>query len=433
MPSITVELLVIFALLLVNGVFAMSEMALVAARKTRLEHRAEDGDAGARAALDLAAHPTNFLSTVQVGITLVGVLAGAFGGAGIARVLAARFAAVPWLAPYAEPVALGLVVAGITYLSLIIGELVPKRIALGHPERVASLVARPMRLVAKVGAPLVALLTGSTNLVFRLLGMRATADAGVTELDIRAMVEQGAESGVVQRAEHEIVENAFRLGDRQAGSIMTPRPDVRWVDADCPADEIRAQVEAVGDARFLVCARSFDQVLGIAHAEELLARSLRGEPFDVRAGLHQPLFVPETMPAFNLLEEFRRSRQQVAVVLDEFGGTEGVVTLDDILEALVGDLPEAGDVGGPELVRQPDGSWLVDGGMALEDLEAALDLDPMPEEERRGVRTVAGLVLARIGHLPRTGESVTVGATTFRVEALDGRRVARLRVETRAS
>src|SRR5687767_2497647 len=181
MPSITVELLVIFALLLVNGVFAMSEMAVVAARKTRLEHRAEDGDAGARAALDLAAHPTNFLSTVQVGITLVGVLAGAFGGAGIARVLAARFAEAPWLAPYAEPVALGLVVAGITYLSLIIGELVPKRIALGHPERVASLVARPMRLVAKVGAPLVAVLTGSTNLVFRLLGMRATADAGVTE------------------------------------------------------------------------------------------------------------------------------------------------------------------------------------------------------------------------------------------------------------
>src|SRR5215207_6707659 len=228
MSYIALELSVIFFLLVINGVFAMSEMAVVAARKTRLEHRAEGGDAGARAALDLAAHPTNFLSTVQVGITLVGVLAGAFGGAGIAEALAAQFAAVPWLASYAEPVAFGLVVAAITYLSLVLGELVPKRIALGNPERVAALVARPMRLVSKVGAPLVYLLTGSTNVVFRLLGIPSSGEPGVTEQDIRAMVEQGAETGAVAPVEHEIVENAFRLGDRNVGGIMTPRPDVRW-------------------------------------------------------------------------------------------------------------------------------------------------------------------------------------------------------------
>src|SRR5215208_2909261 len=294
----TAEVFIILLLLVLNGVFAMSEMAIVAARKTRLEHRAEDGDAGARAALDLAAHPGNFLSTVQVGITLVGVLAGAFGGAGIAEVLAARFAEVPWLAPYAEPLALGVVVASITYMSLVIGELVPKRIALSSPERVAALVARPMRLVARVGAPLVALLTGSTNVVFRALGMRATVDPAVTEQDIRAMVEQGAEAGVVQTAEHAIVENAFRLGDRQVGSIMTPRPDIVWVDVASPPAELREQLASLGRPRVLVCEGDVDNALGVVHAEDLLSRCLAGNALDLRAALHQPLFVPETMPVF---------------------------------------------------------------------------------------------------------------------------------------
>jgi putative hemolysin len=428
MSSITTELFVILLLLVLNGVFAMSEMAVVAARKTRLEQRAEDGDAGARAALDLAAHPTNFLSTVQVGITLVGVLAGAFGGARIAEALAARFATVPWLAPYAHPVAFGVVVAAITYLSLILGELVPKRVALGNPERVAALVARPMRLVSRVGAPLVALLTGSTNLVFRMLGMRVTVDPAVTEQDIRAMVEQGAEAGVILTAEHAIVENTFRLGDRQVGSIMTPRPDVRWLDVERPLDEFREELASVGEPRFLVCEGDLDNVLGIVYVEDLLARCLTGQAPDLRSALHQPLFVPDTMPALRLVEEFRRERQQVAVVLDEFGGVQGVATVDDILEALVGDLPEPGDTDRPEVERQPDGSWLVDGAVALEDFEAALHIDPLPEEDRRGVRTVAGLIMAHLGRIPRPGEAVEVGETRLTVERMDGRRVDRVRV-----
>ena len=429
MSVITVELLVILALLLMNGVFAMSEMAIVAARKTRLEHRAEEGDAGARAALDLAAHPSNFLSTVQVGITLVGVLAGAFGGAGISEALAARFADVPWLARYAEPLAFGAVVAAITYLSLVVGELVPKRIALGSPERVAAFVARPMRLVARVGAPLVALLTGSTNVVFRVLGMRATADAGVTEQDIRAMVEQGAEAGVVQTAEHEIVENTFRLGDRQVGSIMTPRPDIVWVDLASPPGELRERLASLGRPRVLVCEGDVDNALGVVHAEDLLSRCLAGDALDLRAALHQPLFVPETMPVFQLLEEFRRSRQRVALALDEYGGVQGEVSVDDIVEALVGDLPERGEADRPEIVRAPDGTWVVDGAAAVEDLTATLDVD-LPAEDRRDYRTVAGLVLTWLGHVPAVGDQVDVGDLHLQVAEMDGRRIAQVRVST---
>ena len=428
MSYIALELSIILLLLVINGVFAMSEMAVVAARKTRLEHRAEEGDAGARAALDLAAHPTNFLSTVQFGITLVGVLAGAFGGAGISEALAASFADVPWLAPYAEPVAFTLVVAAITYLSLILGELVPKRIALGNPERVASLVARPMRIVSKVGAPLVGVLTGSTNLVFRMLGVRATTDPGVTEQDIRAMVEQGAEAGVVQTAEHAIVENAFRLGDRQVGSIMTPRPDLAWIEIADALAGLREHLARVGRPRVLVCEGDVDNVLGVVHAEDLLARCLAGDPFDLRAAMHQPLFVPETMPVFQLLEEFRKSRLQVAVTLDEYGGVLGMVTVDDIVEALVGDLPERGEAGEPEIVREPDGTWVVDGAVAVEDLTAALDVDLPEDEERRDYRTVAGLVLTRLGHLPTVGEQVDVGDLHLQVAEMEGRRIAQVRV-----
>lgn len=433
MSVITLEIGVILLLLVVNGVFAMSEMAVVAARKTRLEHRAEQGDKGAAAALELAAHPTNFLSTVQVGITLIGVLAGAFGGAGIAEVLAERLRGVSWLAEYAEPVAFSLVVAAITYFSLIVGELVPKRIALGNPERVAALVARPMRLIAKVGSPLVRVLTGSTNVVLRLLGIRASAELSVTEHDIRAMVEQGAESGAIEHVEHEIIENAFRLGDRSVAGIMTPRPDVRWLDAACPADEIRSQIgEQLADARgshLLVCEDTVEKVLGVVHTEDLLVQCLAGQPLDrvgLMAVLQHPLFIPATMRAFALLRTFRETRQNVAVVLDEFGGVQGVVTIDDLVAAVVGDLPERGEPDAPDMVRQPDGSWLVNGDAPIEDLQAALDIEG--EGVSREYLTAGGLVLTSLGRIPKEGDAFQYAGHRFEVLAMEGRRVGRMRV-----
>jgi putative hemolysin len=427
MSTISLEIVVILMLLLVNGLFSMSEMAVVSARKTRLEHRAEKGDAGARAALDLAAHPTNFLSTVQVGITLVGVLAGAFGGGAITAVLTAALSDVRWIGEYAEAAAFGLVVSAITFLSLIVGELVPKQIALRHPERVAAFVARPMRAIAHVGRPLVAVLTGSSNLVFRMLGIRATVDPAVTEQDVRAMLEQGAEMGVVDVVEHAIMENAFRLGDRRVSTIMTPRRDVRWVDIDAADGALRVQLTEARWSPYLVCDGDVEHVVGVVHAEDLLAQCIAAKPIDVHAALREPLYVPESMPVLRLLEAFRASRRRAAVVLDEFGGVAGMATVDDIIEGLVGELPEPDDTAPPEIGRQPDGSWLVDGGAAVADLEAALDLDTPADAASRGYDTVGGLVMTALGRVPVVGDQIAYAGVQFTVERMDGRRVVSVR------
>lgn len=428
MSAILLEITVILVLLVLNGVFSMSEMALVAARKLRLERRAEDGNAGARAALSLASNPTNFLSTVQIGITLVGVLAGAFGGAGIAERIAARLALIPALAGYADALALGIVVAIITYLSLVIGELVPKQIALSNPERVATLIARPMRLVSRVGSPVVRALTASTNFVLRVFGIRGTADSRLTEYDIRATLEQGAETGVLDEAEHDIIENTFRLGDRQVGSVMTPRTDVSWIDVDADRADVLNRVAVARGRPLVVCSGDVDRVVGIARAEQLLVRSLAGESFDLRASLGTPLFVPVTMPALRLLEQFRRTGEQTAIALDEYGGVQGVATVDDILEALVGPLPEAGDTEPMEIMRQKDGSWLIDGGTAIEDLEAALDLDPLPLSDRRNYHTVAGLVTTKLGRIASVGDTIEIDEWRYEVVRTDGRRILTIRV-----
>jgi magnesium and cobalt exporter, CNNM family len=430
MSVIASEILIILGLLLVNGVFAMSELALVSARKVRLERRAEEGDAGARAALDLASRPTEFLSAVQVGITLIGVLSGAFGGATIAEQLALRFARVPALASYSEALGLGVVVAGISYLSLVIGELVPKRIALTRPEVIAALVARPVGIVARIFRPLVALLTASTNLVLRLAGVKATAVATVSEEEIRALVEEAAETGVVQPAEQEIVESAFRLGDRTVAGIMTPRPDVDWIDITDAPDAIRARLAEAKEPRWVICRGTLDRVLGILHTEDLLAKAISGAPIEIPGDLHsalrQPLYVPDSMPVYRLLDHFRTSRQQVAIVLDEFGGVEGLVTLDHILEALVGEYAaqQAGEE--PLVIPRDDGSWLVDGSLPVDELEARLGLDALPMEERRGFRTVAGFIFTRLGRVPEPGESVEWAGLHFEIIDMDGRRIEKV-------
>ena len=436
MSGIATEILVILLLLVLNGVFAMSEIAVVTARRIRLEHRAEAGDKGARAALELAREPTQFLSTVQVGITLIGVLAGAFGGASIAEQLADGLRGSPRLAPYADGLGLTIVVGAITYLSLIIGELVPKRIALGAPERIAAVVARPMRVVSRVTAPVVQVLTGSTNLMLRLLGVRPHGEAGLTEEEIRAVLEQGAESGVVEPREHEIVESVFRLGDRNVGSIMTPRPELDWIDlasADEGGDgELVAQLATERRGLYLVCEEDLDHVTGFVHAEDLLARCLDGGAVDlaaVRATARSPLFVPAAMPVLHLLDAFRASRQHAAIVLDEYGGVDGLVTLHDVLEAIVGALPSVDDDDAtPAIVRRADGSWLVDGALPIVDVEAKLDVALHEESGPTGYQTLAGFVLARLGRLPKPGDRFQWQGHRFEVTAMDGRRIDRVLV-----
>lgn len=430
MSDILLAFVLVIALLLLNGLLAMSEFAVVTARRARLARQAESGDARAAVALELAANPAQFLSTVQVGITLVGILAGAFGGATISEELATLLAEVPTIAPYAEGIAFTAVVVLITYLSLIIGELAPKRIALGNPERVARMVAVPMRVLSRAGRPVVRFLTASTNLVMRLVGLHLSEEVPVSDEDVRALVAQGRAAGGIPAAEEKIVERVLRLGDRPVTAIMTPRTEVDWIELKEDPAAIRELLLDKPHSYLLVCQGTVDNVIGIVQTRDLLCQFLNEKPLDIPAVLAQPLFIPEMTSVLRLLEMFRQANVSTATVLDEFGGVQGLVTASDIFRDLVGDLPGSGGApqAEPEIVARAEGGWLVDGAAPVEDLEKELGFTPAREEREHAYRTVGGLVLTELGHLPRIGESVQVGEFRFEVVDLDGRRIDRVLV-----
>jgi putative hemolysin len=428
MGSIGAELLIIFLLVLANGVFAMSEIAVVAARKVRLQQRAEEGDERARAALALAHDPNRFLSTVQFGITLVGVLAGAYGGARLAEPLAEPVARVTLLAPYAEAIALGLVVTGITVLSLIFGELVPKRIGLNNPEAIASWVARPMMALARIGGPIVALLTSSTNFVLRVFGIKGDAVHNLTEDEIKALISQGAESGAVGATEENIVQRVFQLGDQRVAAIMTPRPDIEWIDVDASEEELREFLASHAHTQFVVCHGGLDEVLGIVRSADLLPIAFKGVNIDLRKLTREALFVPDSMPAVQLLESFRSSHKHVALVMDEYGAVEGLVTVTDLLTAIVGDLPADASEAQGAFVSRADGSWLVDGSAAMEQVTTHFGMDGLPEEEAGAYHTIGGFVMARLGRVPKTADHFEWGGMKFEVIDMDGRRIDKVLV-----
>lgn len=427
MTGISLEIGIILLLVLANGIFAMSEIAVVAARKIRLQQRAEEGDRRAQAALDLANAPAQFLSTVQFGITLVGVLAGAYGGARLSVPLADLIGRIPELARYADPIALGIVVAAITVLSLIFGELVPKNVGLQYPETIASWVAKPMMWLSKVGGPFVRALTGATTLIMHLFGIKGSAEGGLTQDEIRAVISEGAETGVIEPAEESIVQRVFQLGDQRAAAIMTPRVDIEWVHVDTTPDELREFLASHSHTQFVVCQDDLDNVLGTVRSADLLPAVLRGGNIDLRTLIREPLFVPDSMRAFQLLEAFRSSHKHVAIVMDEFGAVEGLVTVTDLLEGLVGALPgDAAEARGA-FVPRGDGSWLVEGSAPMDDVVAKFDLQ-VPEEETGAYHTLAGFVMARLGHIPRTADRFEWGPLRFEVVDMDGRRVDKVMV-----
>jgi putative hemolysin len=420
MAAIAFEVVFILLLLIANGLFAMSELAIVSARKARLQRRAGEGDTGACAALKLAEEPGNLLSTVQIGITLIGVMAGAFGGATIAEEMVAGLSRLPFLAPYSEALSVGLVVVVITYLTLVVGELAPKRLALNNPERVASLVARPMQALARIAAPLVRLLNLSTDLVLRLLGVRPAADPPVTEEEIRLMLEQGTEVGIFEPIEEEMVEHVFRLGDRKLSAMLTPRTEIVWIDVDEPADQIRAKLLTSGHSRFPVAQGGLDDVRGVVLAKDLLAQTLEGKPLDPQAVLRPVPFVPETMPALDVLEHFRQGHSKIALVLDEYGGLQGLVTTDDVLVAIVGDLPGLGEAGERETYQREDGSWLLGGLLPLDEFGELFGLKDLPVG---GTETLGGLVMTLLGRIPTAGDRLEWQGLHLEIVDMDGRRV----------
>lgn len=423
--SAALEFLIVLLLILVNGVLAMSEMAVVAARKPRLQQMADEGNEGAATALGLADAPGPFLSTVQIGITLVGILIGAFGGTALGNAIAQWLELSPFLQPYARTIAVGFVVILLTYLTLVLGELVPKQLALRASERISALIAPPMSVLARVTAPLVAILSASSTAILRVIGQASGDEPEVTEEDVRIMLEQGAELGVFEPMEEEIVGQVFRLADQEIGALITRRTEIVWIDELDPLDIVRDKIIESGRSRLPVARGNLDDVTGVVLAKDLLAQCLSNEPLSIAEILHPALFVPESMPALSVVERFKETHSKMAMVIDEYGGFEGLVTVDDVMGALVGDIPEPEEPEEPGAVQRADGSWLVDGLLLLEDLEEIVGMKELPETSEH-FRTAGGLVMALLGRLPATGDRVQWGGYWIEVVDMDGRRVDKI-------
>lgn len=419
------EFLVVLALALLNGLFAMSELALVSVRRARLAAMERRGIRGARAARLLADDPQRFLPTVQVGVTLIGTLAGTFGGARIAHHLVPLIAPLPYLGPFAEGIALSLVVLAITYLTMVFGELVPKQLALIAPERIAIAVAAPIALASRAAAPMVWLLGKSSGLVLRALGLAQIGRQAVTEEELRALLAEGAEAGVLESEERDMIERLLRLADKPVRAIMTPRNELAWLDRTDPEREIIAALKAAPHSRFVVCDREVDNVIGVVQAKDLLDRVLEGKPLSLATALRQPQIMPDTVTAFDALERLKTDVLGLALVMDEYGSFEGVVTAADVLAAIVGDVAEPGMVSAADAFAASDTEAMLDGATAIDELKARLNLPDLPAEG--SYHTLAGLLLALLRRVPVAGDRIVFGGWLFEVTEVEGRRVSRVR------
>lgn len=422
--SVSTEILVLLLLVLANGFLALSEIAVVSARTARLQERARSGDRGARVALELRAESGRFLSTVQVGITLVGVLAGAFGGVTLGADLAPALARLPGMGRYAEEVAVGLVVLLVSYVSVVLGELVPKQLALRSPETLASRTAKILRLLSRLAAPVVWVLDRSSRALLRLLRVQPSTEPPVTEEELHHLLDLGRRSGLFEPTEQEIVARALRLGERSVGDVVIPRVDLVCLDVRDPPEAILRKVEGCDQALFPVYDGKPDDVVGLVTLRQLLVRHAGGIE---RSALEAPVFLPETLGVLAALERFRLDRLEGALVFDEHGGLEGMVTLRSFTEALVGDLPTPSEPE-PLVVRRRDGSLLVDGSLVTGELAAILELAPPHSEEMEETRTLGGFVLGKLGRIPVEGDGFDWAGWRFEVVDMDRRRVDKVLV-----
>lgn len=422
MNSLT-EILIIFVLLLVNGVFAMAEIAVVSSRKARLKALAAEGSIKAQAALALAQEPNRFLSTVQIGITLVGIMAGAFGGATLSEKLAVWLSQFPALQPYSTAVAMLIVVGSITYFSLIIGELAPKRIALTNPEARAMLVAKPMTILSRLASPFVWFLTFSTNIILKAFGLGKNVESPPSEEEISHMIEQGTTAGVFHQAERAMVEGVLHLDELPVTEIMTRRTKIVWLNI-ADTDEVNwRKIVASGHSHFPVYENTRDHVIGMVSVKSLWANAAAGVANELRNHLVKPLFVPSSITAVQLLESFKKTGKHLALVTDEFGSIQGIVSLIDVMEAIVGDLPQPGDRRMPDAVQREDGSWLVDGAMQVEDFKRRFAIAALPREDSESFETLGGFMVDRFGHIPVAGEHFVWSGWRFEIVDMDRHRV----------
>ena len=422
--NIATEILIILAIILINAVFVLAEMSVAASRKVRLQERVNDGDRRAATALKLIEHPNLFLATVQIGITLVGVFLGAVGGARLAVPLSELLRSVPAIAAYADALALGIVVIAITFVSIVLGELVPKRIALHNPERLASMLAGPMLLVSRLFKPFVWLLGRITDFTLKLMGIEPGNEPPVTEEEIQLLIDQGTQAGVFEESEHDMVEGVFSLADQRVYSLMTPRPDVVWLDIADALEEIREKLAQSNFSRFPVRQGSLDAIVGIVKARDLLVQSLNHEPIVLKNVLKPAFFVPETMFASRALELFKEKGTDMLLVIDEFGALQGLLTINDILEEIVGEM----EIEEPQATQRSDGSWLLDGMLEVDEFKEIFELPLLPHEDE--YETLSGFVMMSLGRVPQPADRFEWHGLKFEVMDMDGRRVDKVLVTT---
>lgn len=426
------DIVLLLLLILINAAFAMSEIAVVSSRKSRLQSLAEDGSIGAHAALRLHQEPSNFLSTIQVGITSVGILSGAIGEAVLADPLTDWLIAIPVLEPYARGIALTITVVGLTYFSVVVGELVPKQLALLAPEGIASLIARPMMLLSSVTHPLVVTLSSSSSLILRIMGARRKEEPPVTDDEIKVLMEQGAEAGVFHESEQAIVSNVLRLDEQRIAAIMTPRRDMCVIDLDDGEEVVRQRIMDSEFSRLVICRDGLEHILGILQKGDLLKKALPGHPIgvaDVEAVLHPPLYVPESVTTTQLLENFRRARLQFALIVDEYGEAQGLVTLTDVLSSIVGELVEPEAPEDRDIIQREDGSWLVDGDVGIERFKSVLDIaEDLPGEEENNFHTLGGFIMHILGRIPVATDNFIAIGLRFEVMDMDRNRVDKVLV-----
>ncbi len=416
------EILVLVALILLNGVFAMSEIALITARRARLARLAEGGDGSAAVAIKLGEDPTCFLSTIQIGITSIGILSGIVGEAALAGPLADWLRMLGMAQRPSEISATVLVVALITYVSIVVGELVPKRVGQINPEGIARLVARPMNLLAIAARPFVWLLSSSTAVLLRLIGQRDTREPSMTEEEIYAMLDEGSEAGIIEKNEREMVRNVFRLDERQIASLMAPRSDMVWLDLNGPMEENLALVAESNHSRFPVCRGGPDEIVGVVGAKQLFNQTIRGAPVDLTRDLQPPVYVPEFLTGMELLDQFRASGTHMVFVIDEYGEIQGLITLHDLIEAVTGEfVPD--NIEEAWAVRRENGSWLLDGLIPIVELKDRLGFKTVPEEDKGRYHTLSGMMMWLLGRLPYTGDIATWEGWRLEVVDLDGKRI----------
>jgi putative hemolysin len=422
------ELSLVLFFILTNGLFVMSEMVIISARKIRLQQSANQGSRKARIALDLANNPSRFLPTVQVGITLMAVLSGARGEHAVSELIKPILLRIPALEQYGETIASTIAIAIVTYFTIVIGELVPKQIALSNPEKLAPLVAIPLAWLGKVGSPVTRVLNISTDLIVKLLGIKASDDPEVTEEEIRVMIGQGTEAGTFEEAEQDMMERVMALGDRRVGSMMTPRPDIVWLDIDDPWAENCKKIVDSQYSRFPVCQEVLDNVIGVVHVADLLSQTLSGQAPNLTSSLIKPLLVPESTKGLKVLEQFKETGTHIGVVVDEYGVIQGLVTLNDLLEEIVGNIQDVEQPAPPQAVKRDDGTWLLDGMLSIEEFIDLLHIEEDSIEQRGSYNTLGGFIILQLGKIPNAADNFEWERFRFEVMDMDGNRVDKVLV-----